>query len=55
MIIGDIQDLSNSTFFGITKEIQSVDLAFCVGGPLIQLNVTEGQEVNSPPSIIINN
>lgn len=45
MVVGDVQDLTNTTFPGITKEVQSVDLAFRVGGPLIQLNATEGQQV----------
>jgi RND family efflux transporter MFP subunit len=45
MVVGDVKDLTNTTFPGITKEIQSVDLAFRVGGPLIQLNATEGQQV----------
>ena len=45
MIVGDVQDLTNRTFPGITRELQSVDLAFRVGGPLIQLNATEGQQV----------
>lgn len=44
-VVGDVQDLTNSTFPGITKEVQSVDLAFRVGGPMIQLNATEGQQV----------
>ena len=44
-IVGDAQDLTNTNFPGITKEVQSVDMAFRVGGPLIQLNATEGQQV----------
>ena len=47
VIVGDVQDLTNSTFPGITKEVQSVDMAFRVGGPLIQLNATEGQQVRT--------
>ena len=45
MVVGDVQDLTNTTFPGITKEVQSVDMAFRVGGPLIRLNATEGQQV----------
>lgn len=45
MVVGDVQDLTNTTFPGITKEVQSVDLAFRVGGPLVKLDATEGQEV----------
>ena len=47
VIVGDVQDLTNSTFPGITKEVQSVDMAFRVGGPLILLNATEGQQVRT--------
>ena len=47
VIVGDVQDLTNSSFPGITKEVQSVDMAFRVGGPLIQLNATEGQQVRT--------
>ena len=45
IVVGDVQDLTNSTYPGITKEVQSVDMAFRVGGPLILLNATEGQQV----------
>ncbi len=45
IIVGDVKELANTTFPGITKEIQSVDMAFRVGGPLIKLNATEGQQV----------
>ena len=47
MVVGDVQDLTNRSFPGITKEVQSVDMAFRVGGPLIQLNATEGQQVRT--------
>jgi RND family efflux transporter MFP subunit len=45
MVVGDVQDLASTAFPGVTKEVQSVDMAFRVGGPLIQLNATEGQAV----------
>jgi RND family efflux transporter MFP subunit len=47
IVVGDVQDLTNSTYPGITKEVQSVDMAFRVGGPLIRLNATEGQQVRT--------
>ena len=47
MLVGDVQDLTNRNFPGITKEVQSVDMAFRVGGPLILLNATEGQQVRT--------
>ena len=47
MVVGDVQDLTNRSFPGITKEVQSVDMAFRVGGPLIRLNATEGQQVRT--------
>ena len=43
--VGNVQDLSNRTFPGITEEEHSVDLAFRVGGPLIKLNAIEGQHL----------
>ena len=45
LVVGDVQDLTSTAFPGVTKEVQSVDMAFRVGGPLIQLNATEGQAV----------
>lgn len=45
LIVGDVKDLASTAFPGVTKEVQSVDMAFRVGGPLIQLNATEGQAV----------
>jgi len=47
MVVGDVQDLTSTTFPGITKEVQSVNMAFRVGGPLIRLNATEGQAVRT--------
>lgn len=45
MIVGSVKDLTNRTFSGITQEVESVELAFRVSGPLIKLNVTEGEHV----------
>lgn len=45
MVVGSAEDLANRTFPGITREAESVDLAFRVSGPLITFDVTEGQRV----------
>ncbi|TAJ14353.1 efflux RND transporter periplasmic adaptor subunit [Marinilabiliaceae bacterium JC017] len=45
IVVGDIQQLINTEFPGITQELKSVDLAFRVGGPLTYFNAVEGMQV----------
>lgn len=45
IVIGDIQELINTDFPGVTQELKSVELAFRVGGPLVYFNAIEGMEV----------
>lgn len=45
VVVGDLQQLINTEFPGITQELKSVELAFRVGGPLVYFNAIEGMEV----------
>jgi len=45
LTIGNIQELLNTEFPGVTQELKSSHLAFRVGGPLTKLNAIEGMPV----------
>ena len=45
VIVGDIQQLIDNQFPGVTQELKSVEMAFRVGGPLVYLKATEGMAV----------
>ncbi len=45
VVVGDLKQLINTEFPGVTEELQSVDLAFRIGGPLVYLNAIEGMQV----------
>ena len=44
-LITTVKDLSSAKFPGISQEVQTVEMAFRVAGPLVKLNVIEGQRV----------
>ena len=43
--ITSVEQLSTAKFPGVSKEVQTVEMAFRVSGPLVKLNAIEGQSV----------
>ncbi len=44
--ITSMKQLSGAKFPGVSQEVQTVEMAFRVSGPLVRLNVVQGQRVN---------
>ncbi len=45
MTISSVKELTGAKFPGISQEVQTVEMAFRVAGPLVKLNAVEGQKV----------
>lgn len=43
--ITSVEQLSDAKFPGVSQEVQTVEMAFRVSGPLVKLNVVQGQRV----------
>ncbi|MEP2025801.1 MAG: efflux RND transporter periplasmic adaptor subunit [Reichenbachiella sp.] len=43
--ITSMEQLSGAKFPGVSQEVQTVEMAFRVSGPLVKLNVVEGQKI----------
>lgn len=46
MTISTVKELSGAKFPGVSQEVQTVEMAFRVAGPLVKLNAVEGQKVS---------